>query len=66
MTNEEALAIVSSWINSCHDLAENNRCEAMDEPSERESYMKSAERWDERAEAFGIILDIAKEAMETE
>lgn len=55
---------MSSWINSCRDLAENNRYEAMDEPSEYESYMKSAERWEERAEAFGIVLDLAKEAME--
>lgn len=60
MTNEEALAIVSSWIKTCHDLAENDRCEAMDEPSERDMYMRSAKAWEEREEAFGIILGLAR------
>lgn len=60
MERKEAFEIVASWIKTCHDLAENDRYEAMDEPSERDMYMRSAKAWEEREEAFGIILGLAR------
>lgn len=60
MERKEAFEIVASWIKTCHDLAENDRCEAMDESSERDMYMRSAKAWEEREEAFGIILGLAR------
>lgn len=60
MEYKEAFKIVASWIKTCHDLAENDRYEAMDEPSERDMYMRSAKAWEEREEAFGIILGLAR------
>lgn len=60
MERKEAFEIVESWIKSCHDLAENDRYEAMDDPSERDMYMRSAKAWEEREEAFGIILGLAR------
>lgn len=60
MERKEAFEIVASWIKTCHDLAENDRYEAMDDPGERDMYMRSAKAWEEREEAFGIILGLAR------
>lgn len=63
MTNEEAFKIVSELIKTCSENSYELRQEAFDEPSERDYYMRCSEKWNERAEALGIVLGYASTPM---
>lgn len=63
MERKEAFKIVSELIKTCSENSYELMLEAFDEPSEHDYYMRCSEKWNERAEALGIVLGYASAPM---